>query len=229
MSELDEYLYGTVPEPVAAIDPASYRNWKGNNKKLIGFLKAYVEDSEVSFLETDNAKKAWDSLVNRHEKQGPITQVHLIQEVLSILYAKDVSVWSSTTDRICDLCDRIFAQAVPTKDVLFMVAMLSALEREADHIRSEMTSYYISNKTADSKALSECVEQEIVYKTRRENGSDVALAMQTGGRRNQKPSTKVCTNPICPNPNGHLGNDCWEKGGAMEGKRDEVLARRAKA
>jgi hypothetical protein len=98
-----------------------------------------------------------------------------------------------------------------------MVAMLSALERNADHIHSEMT-YYISNKTADSKALSEHVEQEIVYKTRHENGSNIALVMQTNGQRNQKLSAKVCTNPICPNPNGHLGTDCWEKGGAMEGK-----------
>jgi hypothetical protein len=231
MSELDEYLDGSVPEPDAAVDPASFKNWKGNNKKLIGFLKANVDDGEKSFLTTDNAHTAWTNLVDRHEKQGPITQVRLIQEVLSISYPKDVAVWSATTDRIRDLCARIFAQAVPTQDVLFMVAMLGALEREADHIRSEMTSHYISNKTATSKALSERVEQEIVYKTRRENGSsETALAMHSGKRfQGRSNSTKTCSNPICPHPNGHLENDCWEKGGAMEGKRDEVLARRAKA
>jgi hypothetical protein len=113
---------------------------------------------------------------------------------------------------------------------MFMLAMLTGLEREADNIRSEMTSYYVSNKTADSSALSERIEQEIVYKNKRET-SDTALAAQTGNRRNQgsNRSTKVCSNPICPNPVGHLGCDCWEKGGAMEGKRDEVLAKRAKA
>ena len=78
----------------------------------------------------------------------------MIQEVLSISYPKDVAVWSATTDRIRDLCTHIFAQAVPTQDVLFMVAMLGTLKREADHIHSEMTSHYISNKTATSKALS---------------------------------------------------------------------------
>ena len=57
---------------------------------------------------------------------------------------KDVSAWSATTDRIRDLCTRIFAQAVPTFDILLMVAMLNALEHKADHIRSEMTSNYIS-------------------------------------------------------------------------------------
>jgi len=102
---------------------------------------------------------------------------------------------------------------------MFMVAMLGVLEWEADHICSKMTSYYISNKTINSKALSKHVEQEIVYKTPCDNlSSNVALTMQTGGGQNQKPSTKFCTKPIWPNPNGHLGTNCWEKGGTMEGK-----------
>jgi hypothetical protein len=113
---------------------------------------------------------------------------------------------------------------------MFMLAMPTGLEREADNIRSEMTSYYVSNKNCDSTALSERIEQEIVYKIKRESSSDTALAAQSGHRRNQNGrSTKICSNPICPHPNGHLGSDCWEKGGAMEGKRDEVLASCAKA
>ena len=103
-------------------------------------------------------------------------------------------------------------------------------QREADNICSEMTSYYVSNKTADSTALSKHIEQEIVYKNKCET-SDTALAAQAGNHCNQgsNRSTKICSNPICLNPVGHLGCDCWEKGGAMEGKRDEVLAKCAKA
>ena len=110
-----------------------------------------------------------------------------------------------------------------------MLAMLTGLERKADNIRSEMTSYYVSNKTADSTVLSERIEQEIVYKIKRESSSDTALAAQSGRRNQNARSAKICSNPICPHPNGHLASDCWEKGGTMEGKRDEVLARRAKA
>jgi hypothetical protein len=154
MSEMDDYLHGLIPQPNATTDPTSYRNWKGNNKKVIGFLKAYVEDGEKNFLATDNTQKAWENLVDRHKKQGPITQVWLIQEVLSISYPKDMSTWSTTTDHIHNLCTCIFSQAVPTFNVLFMVAMLNTLECEADHIQSEMTSYYISNVTATSSALS---------------------------------------------------------------------------
>ncbi|KIM91447.1 hypothetical protein PILCRDRAFT_636 [Piloderma croceum F 1598] len=93
-----------------------------------------------------------------------------------------------------------------------------------------MTSYYISNKTANSTALAERIEQEIVYKNKCET-SDTALAAQPGNCRHQSSnhSTKLCSNLICSNPIGHLGCDCWEKEGAMEGKRDEALAKCAKA
>jgi hypothetical protein len=100
MSELDEYLSGTVPIPDASVDAVSFRNWKGNNKKLIGFLKVYVDDGEKTFLVTDNAHIAWTNLRDHHEKQVPIMQVCLIQELLSIYYPKDISTWAITTDRV---------------------------------------------------------------------------------------------------------------------------------
>src|ERR1700733_704016 len=230
VSELDGYLFGRIPEPDDTTDPVSHHHWVGNNNKLVGFLEMDVDDGELPTLVSDNAHTVWTNLITHHEKQGPITQVRLIQEVLSISYSRDVTTWQATTDRMRDLCAHIYAQTVPTQDVMFMLAMLTGLEREADNICSEMTLYYVSNKTADSSALSERIEQEIVYKNKCET-SDTALAAQTGNRRNQgsNRSTKVCSNPICPNPVGHLGCDCWEKGGAMEGKRDEVLAKRAKA
>jgi len=58
-------------------------------------------------------------------------------------------------DCLQDLCACIFAQAVPTFDILFMIAMLNALECEADHRHSKMTSHYISNTTTASALLAE--------------------------------------------------------------------------
>jgi len=226
MSEMDDYLLGNIPKPDPTTDPALHKCWKGNNKKVVGFLKAYVEDREKTFVTTENAHVAWKNLVDCHEKQGPITQVRLIQEVLSIYYPKDVAGWSATTDRIRDICTRIFAQAVPTFDVLFMVAMLNALEREVDHIQSEMTSHYISNATATSAALLNRIEQEIVYKTRREGPSDIALAIRP--RKSFAKPKKICGNPNCKRT-GHTTPKCFQPGGAMEGRKDEVLAAKAKA
>ncbi|KIM73306.1 hypothetical protein PILCRDRAFT_15337 [Piloderma croceum F 1598] len=154
MTELNEYLTGGVPVPDGAIDPTSLRNWNSNNRKLVGFLKAHVESGEKLFLSLDKAQTAWSALLKQHEKQGPITQVRLIQEALSISCPKDVARWSAISERIRDLCTCIFAQAVPTHDTMLMVIMLNALKREADHLRSEMTSYYVSNPDVDSTALS---------------------------------------------------------------------------
>ena len=227
MTELDEYLTGSVPVPDGTIDPASLRNWNGNNRKLVGFLKAHVESSEKLFLSTDNAQIAWSALLKRHEKQGPITQVRLIQEALSISYPKDIAGWSAISECIHDLCTHIFAQAVPTHDTMLMVIMLNALEREADHLRSEMTSYYVSNPNMDSTALSSRIKQEVIYKTRRENSSDSALVMRTA--KNFCKTQKLCTNLMCPHKIGHLYPDCHGPGGPMEGRRDEVLAKITKA
>jgi hypothetical protein len=183
-------------------------------------------------LASDNACTAWSNLITHHEKQGPITQVRLIQEVLSVLYSKDMTTWQGTTNCMRDLCACIYAQVVPMQDIMFMLTMLTALKCEADNIHSEMTSYYVSNKMANSTALSERIEEEIVYKVKQETtSSDTTLAASSGNCRNQGSgrSTKICSNPICPNPNRHLGSNCWGKGGAMEGKRDKVLANRTKA
>jgi hypothetical protein len=93
VSELDGYLFGRVPEPDIAVDPLSHHHWIGNNNKLVGFLEMYVDDGELPSLLSDNAYKAWTNLLTRHEKQGPITQVRLIQEVLSISYSKNITTW----------------------------------------------------------------------------------------------------------------------------------------
>jgi len=90
-----------------------------------------------------------------------------------------------------DLCACIYAQAIPTQDVMFMLAMLTRLKCKADNIRSEMTSYYISNKAVDSTALSQCIEQEIIYKIKSKNSSDTTLAAQTGHCQNQNSGCSV--------------------------------------
>ena len=97
--------------------------------------------------------------------------------------------------------------------------MLNALEREADHIRSEMTSHYISNATATSSALSNRIEQEVVYKTRREGPSEIALTTRPG----RALMRRMCGNPNCKRPTTHSTQECFHHGGPREGKCDEIL------
>ncbi|KIM89856.1 hypothetical protein PILCRDRAFT_2132 [Piloderma croceum F 1598] len=138
MSDLDDYIFGIVNQPDAAIDPASACNWSKNHAKTVSFLLMHVEDSELPCLTgVVDASVTWNKLLAHHEKQGPITQVRLIQEALSISYSDNVSSWPATTDHLCELCSHIYSQLVPNEDVMFLVTMLNALKQKADHIRSE--------------------------------------------------------------------------------------------
>ena len=223
MSNLDDYIFGTVNQPDTTIDPTSARNWSKNHAKTVSFLSMHVEDSELLYLTgVADASVAWNKLLARHEKQGPITQVRLIQEALSISYSDDVSSWPTTTDRLHELCSRIYSQLVPDEDVMFLVTMLNALEQKANHIRSEMTSYFLSNPTATSAVLANRINQEVIYKAKAESSSEIALTAQ----HKRPKSTKICSN--CKR-SGHLANTCFQKGGTMEGKKDEVLAAKAKS
>ncbi|KIM73305.1 hypothetical protein PILCRDRAFT_15336 [Piloderma croceum F 1598] len=47
--------------------------------------------------------------------------------------------------------------------------------------------------------------------------------------KNFRKTQKICTNPMCPHKIGHLYPDCHGPGGPMEGRRDEVIAKIAKA
>src|ERR1700723_3207838 len=102
VSELHRYLFGCTPEPDITSDPVSHHHWVGNNNKLVGFLEMYVDDGELPSLRSENAHTVWNNLITRHEKQGPITQVRLIQEVLLSSSTKDVTTWHATRDRMRD-------------------------------------------------------------------------------------------------------------------------------
>lgn len=220
MNDVDEYVTGGIEWPTTA---SSRKIWRSNNRKVLGFLKSQVEDGEKEYLSGDDATQAWDALLKCHEKQGPITQVRLIQDLLSNSYPEDVSSWATITDRMRNLCTRIFAQSIPAEDVFFMVAMLNALEAKHDHLRSEMTSYYVSNSSSSSAALENRIAQETLYKTRCTNkSSEIALVAQAQAKGRQP---KICAN--CKRTT-HTAETCWGAGGGMAGRKDEILAEKAK-
>jgi hypothetical protein len=103
-------------------------------------------------------------------------------------------------------CSRIYSQLVPNEDVM----MLNALEQ------------FLSNPTATSAVLANRINQEVVYKAKSESSPETALTAQ----HKRSKSTKICSN--CKR-SGHLADTCFQKGGAMEGKKDEVLAAKAKS
>lgn len=72
------------------------------------FLKSQVEDREKQFMSGQFVSDVWKALVARHEQQGPITQVGLIQDLLLISYPVDLAACPAISDKIRDLVDHIF-------------------------------------------------------------------------------------------------------------------------
>lgn len=51
LSDLDDYILGSISVPDLITDPTSSRKWARNNSKTISVLQMHVDDSELQFLE----------------------------------------------------------------------------------------------------------------------------------------------------------------------------------
>ncbi|KAF8834968.1 hypothetical protein BDN67DRAFT_1015985 [Paxillus ammoniavirescens] len=81
------YLIGTIKAPEAVLEPGAFNNWTLNNIAIVLALCSRVSHEDQRLLEDiTNAKQAWDTLHERHEKVGPIAQILLIQEVFAMTY-----------------------------------------------------------------------------------------------------------------------------------------------
>jgi hypothetical protein len=68
----------------------------------------------------------WTTLKGRHELQGLISQVNLIQEALLVRYSLSTP-FSETTTKLCDLNQHIWDMGAPTAEKFLCILMLLAL------------------------------------------------------------------------------------------------------
>ncbi|KAF8226337.1 hypothetical protein L208DRAFT_1210823, partial [Tricholoma matsutake] len=62
-------------------EPWALSNWKANSCLAYAFLASRVVPSEHSFLNpSKSAKETWESIQERHQKEGPVRQVTLLQQ-----------------------------------------------------------------------------------------------------------------------------------------------------
>jgi hypothetical protein len=123
--------------------------------------------------------------------------------------------------------NRIFQIGLPSQELFLSIVMLNALSGELSNVRDQVATA-LSNSdqnrpfTADDIRKRLDTEQQIVNSESNRSPPLTALAARMEkGRR----STKVCSNCKAP---GHLADECWQPGGGMEGRREEVLAAKKK-
>ena len=153
MVGLDDYLTASVPCPDAVAEPRGFANWHSNDKVVRSFLGLKLSEEEQEFIEGKaTTAEVWTALKSRHEQEGPITQILLIQEALNIHYSKTERL-SAVSTKLADLNTHIFAIGIPTKDVFLSILMLNSLSGELTNVHDHVATSLSSSSTFTSNDI----------------------------------------------------------------------------
>ncbi|KIK75242.1 hypothetical protein PAXRUDRAFT_19167 [Paxillus rubicundulus Ve08.2h10] len=201
------YLTGNVAAPDPLTEPGAHNNWSLNNSAIVSALCSHVSHKDQCLLEdVTNATMAWNTLHERHEKIGPIAQILLIQEL---------------SELVC----HIYRIRIPTEEVFLSIAMLNALSGELNAVQTQVVSLLSSSTptrpftSADIRARLNTEQQ--LLDNEKAHSTDLALAAATKFN-SRGTSPKTCS--LC-GKQGHAIEGCWQPGGGMAGRREEVLAK----
>jgi hypothetical protein len=223
LNSLYEYVTGDSSPPPES-EARAFANWKANQRLAYAFLASSVAKSERPFLDmTKGPDVNWTSLQARHQKEGPVRQVQLLQQALSIQCTKDTPL-PETAEQICTLIERAFAMGDIKADLLCSIALLNSLSDHFPHARS-IISRDISNSTEKSPYTSNDIrrflenEQSLIENDQRaEHKSSIALMTRPHAQKMSSPF--LCSNPACKKT-GHTVEFCIKQGGGMAGKSIE--------
>jgi transposase InsO family protein len=209
---LISYALGTArtPDPT---DIIGTDNWEANDNLAQAVILSTLSKEEWDFAEPlKGAKACWDGVIARHQNEGPIRQVQLLQEALSLQCSKATPL-TVTASQICTAIARAFEMGQLTQDLFTCIALLNSLS-DFPHLRSLITRD-LSESTASTPYSSGRIltllenEQRIITSDQKRNDA-IVLASQAA-----TPKRTICSN--CKKP-GHGPNYCVAPGGGMSGR-----------
>jgi gag-polypeptide of LTR copia-type len=237
------YLLGIIAHQNPVSDPSGAATWDLNNLCVIAALHTRSSSEEQEFLRPfTNTFLAWSALKACHKKVGPIAQILLIQQALTIRYRRSERL-SSTSTQISDLVRRIYVIGLPKEDDFLTIMMLNAMTDNLPHVRNHIADALSTSTSTTIYRPSNIhsrldVKQQLINTKKLKGPGDLAMVTSSkGNRRDALPGKtysecNVAGHSFCCTTCGswgHLVKDCFSKGGAMEGKRDKVLARKCAA
>ncbi|KZT20517.1 hypothetical protein NEOLEDRAFT_1075459, partial [Neolentinus lepideus HHB14362 ss-1] len=224
--DLSGYLDGCISCPDAVVDPVGHQNWVMNNEVILGLLGLCAVQEERRIIDAaPDATTAWTNLHARHEQQGPLTQLTLIEEAFATWYTPDECL-ATTSHNLTELVKRIWAIGIPTEEVFLAIIMLNALGDHFRGVRDHLAT--VLSSSSKDRPLTPAVirahldtEQQILDCQKKLDTDKVAGSSSQPVEVLAAQSGTWCTH--CKSKN-HLVATCWAPGGLMEGKKDEVLA-----
>jgi hypothetical protein len=101
------YALGTARVPDAT-DIIGVENWNTNDTLAQALILSTLSKDEWDFAEPlQGAKACWDGLIAHHCNEGPISQIQLLQEALSLQCSKNVPL-TTTASQIRTTISRAF-------------------------------------------------------------------------------------------------------------------------
>ncbi|KAG2361283.1 hypothetical protein BDR07DRAFT_1377336 [Suillus spraguei] len=169
-----------------------------------------------------NTYLTWGALKSRHEKVGPIAQILLIQQALAVWYRRSERLFTTST-QLNELVRRIYAIGIPKEEDFLTIMMLNAMAEDLPHVHNHIADALATSTSTTPYGPSNIhsrldIEQQLID-TKRSKDGDIAMAAIGRGNHNAQSRERTA----CGNTS-HPTKDCFGKGGATEGKRDEVLA-----
>ncbi|KAG1765823.1 hypothetical protein EDD22DRAFT_746682, partial [Suillus occidentalis] len=141
------YILGLIMRPDPSTDPASASHWDLNNLCIIAALRTRSSSEEQEFLRPfTNAYLAWKALKSRHEKVGPIAQILLIQQALTVCYRRSERL-ATTSTQLSELVRRIYAIGLPKEDDFLTIMMLNAMSDDLPHVRNHIADALATSTT----------------------------------------------------------------------------------
>ncbi|KAJ7824812.1 hypothetical protein B0H14DRAFT_3469023 [Mycena olivaceomarginata] len=148
------------------------------------------------------------------------TQTSLLDNLLNI-HIECSADMVDAAGRVRDISKQVFEVGPLDADKLSLAVLLRALSPELGAIRNKWEDVDAAKPGDIVKALEkETIRWEEEMKKNLEERANAAKSMPT--------KTSAAKKGLCGTCNGkHRTDECWGEGGAMKGRRDEVLERRA--
>jgi hypothetical protein len=104
---LGGYTDGTLSYP-GINEPIAQANWHSNDKLAAALLFSTIKKTEWEFLDRKlGAKACWDTLMTRHQHQGPMRQVNFLQEAMATKFSHSTPL-PITAEKVCSAVDRAY-------------------------------------------------------------------------------------------------------------------------
>ena len=148
---LFNYIEGDTPALSTTLEPCAHKNWLANGRQAWSIIAGSIDPSKQVYIKLESGgatmvKAAWTALKMRHENEGPIRQVNLLQKALAAKCTKEVSL-PETGCQICKDIKRAFTIGKLNEDLLCCIALMNTLE-DFPHLRTTVSTSLTNSKSS---------------------------------------------------------------------------------